>query len=85
MFRGYWEALNDNSIPGWVSTTVSHVADDPDDIWLFVLFEDKESYVRNARSENQDARYRRMRGCLQADPEWHDIEVISKGERSAGA
>ncbi len=84
MFRAYWEALKDNSIPGWVSTTVTHAADDPDEIWLMVLFEDKESYLRNSESKNQDARYSRMRGCLRDDPEWNDIELISKGERSAG-
>ena len=83
MFRVYWEALSDNTMPGWVSTSVAHAAGDPHDVWLFVLFEDEASYEKNARSENQDARYRRMRACLQADPEWHDVDLISKTERSA--
>jgi heme-degrading monooxygenase HmoA len=83
MFRAYWEALSDNRMPGWVTTAVAHAADDPDDVWLFVLFEDEESYQKNANSKNQDARYVRMRACLVADPEWHDINLISRAERPA--
>jgi hypothetical protein len=37
-----------------------------------VHFTSKESYLANANSPEQDAFYRRLRACLEADPEWID-------------
>ena len=36
----------------------------------------KDAYFTNANNPEQDARYRSMRELLDADPEWHDGEVI---------
>ena len=33
-------------------------------------------YRANAESENQHARYIRLRSILEGDPEWHDGEVL---------
>ena len=46
--------------------------------WLAVVFESKQAYQANADSPEQDARYREFRGLLDADPEWHDGEVLQR-------
>jgi antibiotic biosynthesis monooxygenase (ABM) superfamily enzyme len=39
---------------------------------LIVRFTSRESYVANASSPEQDRFYRRMRDCMEVDPEWID-------------
>jgi hypothetical protein len=41
-------------------------------VFLVAVFDDKESYVANAESAEQDARYRELRALLADDPEWMD-------------
>jgi antibiotic biosynthesis monooxygenase (ABM) superfamily enzyme len=41
---------------------------------LVVRFSSREMYMKNASSPEQDAFYKRMRACLEADPEWIDGE-----------
>jgi quinol monooxygenase YgiN len=48
---------------------------DPNEFYLVAVFRDRESYVTNAESPEQDAEYRKMRDLLMADPEWHDGEM----------
>ncbi len=48
----------------------------PNEFYLAVMFEDKETYLANADSPEQDAEYRRIRELLAADPEWHDGEIV---------
>ena len=63
-------------IPGYVNTMVYRMDRDPNEMYVAVAFKDKESYVANARDPKQDERFRKLRGLLTADPEWHDGEVI---------
>lgn len=67
----------DVEVPGFVAAYVYRLDGSEDDYYMAVLFEDRESYRRNADDPAQDARYRRMRELLEADPKWHDGEVIS--------
>jgi quinol monooxygenase YgiN len=62
---------------GWHSTTVYRSDSDPNEAWLAVVFESKEAYHANAQSPEQGKRYEQMRALLEADPEWHDGEVVS--------
>jgi quinol monooxygenase YgiN len=41
-------------------------------VFLVAVFDDRESYVANADSPEQDADYRRMRELLEDDPDWMD-------------
>ena len=66
----------DLGIPGFVASHVYRLDDNPDDYYMAVLFEDRESYRRNAEDPAQDKRYRRLRELLEADPKWHDGEVV---------
>ena len=45
---------------------------DSDTQWLFVMFEDKASYMANADDPAQNQRYMEFRALMEADPEWHD-------------
>jgi quinol monooxygenase YgiN len=64
------------AIPGFVSTHMYRMDRDPNEVYMTVVFKDKQSYVRNAQDPKQDERYRKMRALLAADPEWHDGEII---------
>src|SRR5215470_6931259 len=64
-------------MPGFVSQHVYHSDADPDEYYLAVVFDSKETYIANANSPEQDASYRRLRELLTDDPEWHDGEVVT--------
>ena len=61
---------------GWLSTTFYQSDEDPQIYWMTTVFTTREAYHANAESPKQDARYRRLRSCLESDPEWHDGGVI---------
>jgi quinol monooxygenase YgiN len=48
-----------------------------DEVMLVAIFEDRDSYMRNADAPEQDARYREMRALLESDPEWTDGEFTT--------
>lgn len=66
-------------IPGYVGTTVYRMDDDPNEIYMAVVFKDKATYVSNAEDPKQDERYRTMLQFLAGEPEWHDGEIIDIG------
>lgn len=43
---------------------------------LVAVFEDRESYLRNASDPRTDQLYQGMRDLLQSDPEWNDGEIV---------
>lgn len=71
-----YEGLN---VPGYVSSTVYRMDDNPNEVYLAVVFDDRETYRANAESPEQDARYREMIELLDGEPEWHDGEVVYSG------
>jgi len=64
------------NVPGFIASYIYRTDADPNEAYLVVLFENRETYVANAESPEQDARYRQLRALLEADPEWHDGEVV---------
>lgn len=46
------------------------------EVWMVVAFSSRDTYRKNAESPEQAARYEQFRSFLDADPEWHDGEVI---------
>ena len=69
-----YKSLN---VPGYLGEYVYRMDADPRECYLVVLFADKESYHKNAESPEQNQRYEQFRALLDADPEWHDGEIIS--------
>ena len=68
---------DDLKIPGFVSSMVYRMDSDPNEVFMAVVFKDKASYEANAHDAKQDERFKKMRASLQADPEWHDGEIIA--------
>ena len=66
-------------VPGYVGSTVYRMDDNPNEIYMAVLFDDRETYHANAQSPEQDARYREMLALLDGAPDWHDGEVVYSG------
>jgi quinol monooxygenase YgiN len=46
-----------------------------DTAWLFAIFEDRETYDRNADDPAQNERYVEYRALMEDEPEWHDGEI----------
>jgi quinol monooxygenase YgiN len=63
-------------IPGILFQYVYKMDADPDECYLVVGFESKEAYRKNAESPEQHERYLKYRALLDAEPEWHDGEVV---------
>jgi len=63
--------------PGFLSMKVYKSDSDPGEYFLTVVFESKEAYEKNAASPEQNAQYEEYRALLDADPEWHDGEIIA--------
>ena len=76
MFRAHLGALQAYPTEGWICTTYSHSSADPLDVWLSVVYDSEESYRAAAESISQHALYIRLRSVLEADPEFHDGEVL---------
>jgi len=72
-----------NPPAGWVYHTVFRSTNDPNELWLSVVFESEEAYRKNAGSPQMDKEYRRMLEHLQDEPEWHDGHVIHEAMRQA--
>jgi hypothetical protein len=61
---------------GMVFEHVYRSDDDPRVYWMVVGFESKAAYVANANAPEQHERYLKLRALLEADPEWHDGEIV---------
>ncbi|MHB1133568.1 MAG: antibiotic biosynthesis monooxygenase [Chloroflexota bacterium] len=66
------------SIPNGVAFYLYKSEAKADEYWAVAVFTSRETYFANNTPE-QDARYRRWRALLVADPEWHDGEVLFSG------
>jgi quinol monooxygenase YgiN len=71
-------------VAGFVATYVYRMDADPNEYYMAVVFESKEAYQANAASPEQDARYRKFRELLSADPQWHDGEIVSISRPASG-
>lgn len=63
-------------IQGYVGQYVYQMDDDPNVFYLAVLFKDKQSYLANAESPEQNERFQEMAQYFAGEPEWHDGEVV---------
>lgn len=77
--REQMEQYNAVKVPGFVTTYVYRTDANPNEYYMAVIFDSKDAYWANANSPEQDARYREMMTSLDAEPEWHDGEIIAGG------
>jgi quinol monooxygenase YgiN len=72
--RDVMKKQSEVKIPGSVTGYVLW-ENDGDAAWFFAIFEDRESYDRNADDPAQNERYVEYRALMEEEPEWHDGEI----------
>ena len=75
-FMEEMKGFESNPPEGWVSTTLYRSTNNPNEVWMSVVFESEEAYRRNADSPDMDRQYQQMLEHLESEPEWHDGHVI---------
>jgi heme-degrading monooxygenase HmoA len=63
-------------VPGSSLAYLFQLDRDPQEVIFVSVFESREAYLANARSQRQDERYRALRKVLESEPRWHDGEVL---------
>jgi hypothetical protein len=63
------------SVPGFVESYTLQ-ENDSDACWVLAIFTDRAAYDRNADDPAQNDRFVAYRALLEADPEWHDGEIV---------
>jgi heme-degrading monooxygenase HmoA len=63
-------------VDGYIGQYIYRSEESPNEYYLVVLFRDRESYMANADSPEQDGRYRQLAELFAEEPEWHDGEVV---------
>src|SRR5207237_3671198 len=74
--REQQQLYEEANVPGSVMITIYRMDKDPNEYYMAVIFDSKESYVANANSPEQNARYQALMEMMAEEPEWHDGEVI---------
>jgi heme-degrading monooxygenase HmoA len=64
-------------IPGFAFSHVYRLDSGSNEYYLVVAFESREAYKANADNPEQHQRYLKYRELMEADPEWHDGEIVS--------
>ena len=62
--------------PGQIAVIVYQTDNDPRELYMIAMFENREAYHANAASPEQNDRFMRLMAVLETEPEWHDGEVI---------
>lgn len=65
---------------GYIGEYIYRMDEDPLSYFMVAVFESRETYFANADSAEQNARYEKFRAMLEADPEWHDGEIVAYPE-----
>ncbi len=63
---------------GWQSSVVGRSKDNANEAWVCVTWDTTENYRKNSSSPEQDEWFQKMRALLDADPEWHDCDVVEE-------
>lgn len=63
-------------VHGYAGQYVYRSEGDRDEYYLVALFRDRQSYMANANSPEQDRRYRQLAELFAEEPEWHDGEIV---------
>ena len=71
-----WNDERRPKIPGAQTGYVVQLDSDPQDLIMIGIFDDKDTYVKNADDPDQDRWFRRIMEHLESEPAWHDGEFI---------
>ena len=67
-----WDDRDRKRATGYLGSELLWEEKDEGRACLIVHFTSRDSYMKNANSPEQDTFYRKMRACLEDDPEWID-------------
>ncbi len=80
-----WDRVHRPKIAGAVAGCLYRSEQNPNDMTLVAIFQDRESYYANANDPEQDRWYQKLRSCLESDPTLVDGEQIGTwGAMEAG-
>jgi heme-degrading monooxygenase HmoA len=65
-----------NHSAGFEGLYVYQMDDDPDTMWMVVMFESKAAYEANAHDPEQNKRFEVFQGFFAGEPQWHDGEIL---------
>lgn len=64
-------------LDGYLGTEIMVAENHANTMLMVVRFRDRESYIANADSPGQDARYQEFRALMESDPVWFDGEWVT--------
>lgn len=70
-----WSRERGYRLQGSIASYLFHPEKSPEQLIGVAIFQDKETYVKNAEDPAQDAWYQRLRALLEGDPEWEDADI----------
>ena len=70
------------AVPGYVTSYVMFPENRQDEVLLVAMFQDRDSYYRNADDPAQHQRYLEYRALMEDEPEWSDGEWLEFPSRS---
>ena len=74
--KSHMASVSSRQAPGFLAVNVYKMDTDPNELYLTVMFENKETYVANANRPGTNADFEKMMQLLVAEPEWHDGKVV---------
>ncbi|HYP41886.1 MAG TPA: antibiotic biosynthesis monooxygenase [Chloroflexia bacterium] len=75
-FTALGQSEDELHIPGHLGEFIYRMDNDPNEYFMAVIFDSKESYHANANSPEQNSRYEQMVALMESEPEWHDGEIV---------
>lgn len=74
-----WNRDYKPQVKGAITSYAYRKEDDPGELIMVAVFEDKQSYLANADSPEQNEWYQKFRELLEVDPSWEDGEIVASG------
>jgi heme-degrading monooxygenase HmoA len=74
--EGLVNEISKTRYPGSRALYVYRADSDPQEYWVVGVFESREAYTANSAAPETNTNYQRLREHMDADPEWHDGEVV---------
>jgi len=65
-------------IPGIEDIYVFRMDEDASDMYMVVVFSNQDAYIKYAESEKSNRQFLKLMKLLEAEPEWHDGDLIFK-------
>ena len=78
---GVQQQQNRGSTPGQRGFYLYQMDNNPREFYMVAIFDDRDSYHANAQSPEQHERFMEFVQFMEAEPEWHDGEIVAAESR----